>query len=394
MNPNNSTLDLRAHRGAHLLVNCHVFAKREFIVALERTLPSERSASLFLHPTASDEPVGPQALRQAQCIVLEVDPNDRFSLARLEQVRSARPSVPLIAAIENADFKVTRLLVRQGVFDVVSLPFLAEEVLSRLLDASAVLAAQSDVPLAPLISVIGAQAGVGATTVLTHLAAAMPKRSGQACCIIDLDLQFGQVANYLGVNPSASVLDLLEAGERLDADLVRNAAVASDAGPWILAAPPAIAPLEEVSVDQLLKLLDIARQEYGAVLLDMPANWTNWSLSAVAASTEIVLIADQSLTALRQAKRCLELFDAVEIPAAVQSVVLNRFEKRMLRHIGVDDVARTLGRTVRATLALEKSGLEEAQDQGLLLTQVSRRAKFSADVTAIAHELNKGTLLG
>lgn len=390
MDPYSPTPDLKNHRGANFLANCHVFAKREFVEPLEQALPPDRSANLVMHPTAGHDPIAPEALRQAQCVILEVDPADRFSLARVEQVRSARPAVPVIAAIQNADFSMARLLVRQGVFDVVSLPFEVEEVLSRIMDASAVLAAKSSVPLAPLVSVIGASAGVGATTVITHLAAVMPQRSGRACCVIDLDLQFGQAANYFGLTPPTSVLDLLEAGDRLDADLVRNAAVDTGRGTWLLAAPANISPLEEVNVDQLLMLLEIARQEFGTVVLDLPSNWTNWTLSAVAASTEIVVVAEQSLMALRQAKRCLALFDAVDLPVNIQSVVVNRFQKRPLQRIGLEDVERALGRPVDATLALEKAGLREAQDQGLLLPQVSRKAKFATDVAALAERLAAG----
>ena len=387
MNPFDSPTDATNHRGAHCLVNCHVFATREHVRALEGLLPDEHAASVTLHEIAPQEPVLPEALRQAQCLILEVDPRDQSSLARMEQVRRARPSMPIIAAIQNADFNLTRVLVRQGVFDVVSLPFDVEEVMSRLMDASATFAANSAVALAPMVSVVGSAAAVGATTVVTHLAAALADAGVRRCCIVDLDLQFGQIADYYGIEPPTSVLELLEAGERLDGDLLRNAAVDTGRGPFVISAPTTIHPLEQVDVDGLLRLLDIARREFDFVLLDLPANWTNWTLSAVAASSEVLLVTGQSLSALRHAKRCIELFDSVEIPESCTSVVVNRFEKRLLQKIGADDVERALKRPVRATLAVEKGGLSEAQDRGLLLPEVARRARFSADIAELAGEL-------
>jgi pilus assembly protein CpaE len=371
------TADLTTFR-----INCHVFAKREHIERLERAMLDGRAASLTLHPVASHEHLFPDAMRHAQCIVLEVDPRDELSLARMEQVRRARPTLPIIAAIEDADFNLTRVLVRQGVFDVVTLPFDVQEVLSRVMDATAVLAANAGNKLARMVTIANAASGMGATTVITHLAAALAK-GGDRVCIVDLDLQFGEVANYFGINPATSVADLLEAGERLDSELVLNAAIDTGRGPWVLAAPHGIAPLEQVDVDRLLFMLDVVRQEFDHVIVDLPANWTNWTLSAALASTEVLLIADQSIGGLRQAKRCLELFSNIELPAQDVTVVVNRYEKKLLQRIGLDDVERVLMRPARATLALEKS-MDTAQDQGLLIDQVARKTRFASDVAVLA----------
>jgi pilus assembly protein CpaE len=175
MGTSNTILDLKKHRGAHGLLNCHVFAKREHLARLE--VPSgpgaHRSPILTLHEVASHEHLFPEVLRHAQCVILEVDPKDELSLGRMEQVRRARPNLPIIAAIEEADIKLTRVLIRQGVFDVVTLPFDQDEVLSRVMDASATVAAESKVQVAPMVSVVGAVGGMGATTVITHLASAI-----------------------------------------------------------------------------------------------------------------------------------------------------------------------------------------------------------------------------
>lgn len=369
------------------MLNCHVFANREHLSRLEtpRTIAGHQAASLTLHAVASHEPISSEALRQAQFVILQVDPKDEFSLARMEQVRRERPHLPIIAAIEESDIKLTRALIRQGVFDVVTLPFDAEEVLSRVMDASATVAAQSNVELAPMVAVVGAAGGTGATTVITHLASALSgKDRSRRCCIVDLDLQFGEVANYLGLSAAVSVLELLEAGDRLDSDLVRNAAVDSGRGAFVLAAPQAISPLEAVDLDRLLRLLDITRQEFDFVLLDLPSSWTNWSLSALLASSGVVLLTDQTINGLRQAKRCLELFKSVEVSTDDLTVVVNRFEKRLMQKINLGDVIRVLDQPVVATLALEKGGLSTAQDQGQLINEVSRKSRFFEDVSSLA----------
>lgn len=369
--------------------SCHIFATDRHIFRLQRDIAGEASPALHLHSLRPYEPLDRHLLDNAQCVVLEVDPQSDLSLERMERLRRSHPSLPLIVATENADLKLTRLLLRQGVFDVVSLPFDVAELLPQIMEACASQADTSVPTGSPMASIFGATGGVGATTVITHLAAAIARdpRCPRSCCIVDLDLQFGDVANYFGVTPSTSVLDLLEAGERLDDEMVRDAAIDTGRGPFVLGAPSTISPIEEVDIDRLLRLLELVRQRFDFVLLDLPGAWTNWALSAAMACRKTFVLTDQTINGIRQAKRCLELFRSVEIPVGDVGVIVNRMERRLLQGISTDDIENALGREVVRTLSLEKSGIAEAQDQGLLLEEVARKARFSRDVADLAADL-------
>ena len=346
--------------------------------------------SVALNPS---EPVPADVIDKAFLLVIEVDPADRTSMRRIAQVRNARPGLPLVVALRDANVSAVRTLVRQGVNDVATIPFDLEELSSQLLDLAAQVRndATARLPLSPLVSVVRSTGGSGATTVVTHLAAALAANSGRphGACLIDLDIQFGNVGASLGKSSKTTVIDLLEAGDRLDAEFFGSAAVDSGRGFDIVVAPQPITPLETVEVDQLIQLLAIARRSYGSVLVDLPANWTNWTLSAALASTDIVLITDLTIPGLRQAKRRLELFDTVGVPRERLRVVVNRVERRLFKAIGVDEVRDTLGHSVFATLTAEPGALSSAQDQGLLAWEANRKSRFSADISGLAERLAK-----
>lgn len=343
---------------------------------------------------AASEPVPADVIAKAFLLVIEVDPSDRVSMRRIAQVRNARPGLPLVVALHDANVSAVRTLVRQGVNDVATIPFDLEELSSQLLDLAAQVRndATAQLPLSPLVSVVRSTGGSGATTVVTHLAAALATHSGRpnGACLIDLDIQFGNVGASLGKSAKTTVIDLLDAGDRLDAEFFASAAVDSGRGFDIVVAPKPITPLETVDVDQLIHLLSIARRAYGSVLVDLPANWTNWTLSTALASTDLVLVTDLTIPGLRQAKRRLELFDAVGVPRELVRIVVNRVEKRLFKTIGVDEVRQTLGHPVYATLAAEPGTLPGAQDQGLLSWEANRKSKFASDVSALADQLAKG----
>lgn len=340
------------------------------------------------------EPLPPEVIAQASLLVMQVDPAERSSLRRIDQVRAARPSLPLIVALHDVSVPAVRSFVRQGVNDVCTLPFNLEELTGQLLDLASQLRKETDAqaPLAPLVTMVRSTGGCGATTIVTHLASALAASGGLAreACVIDLDIQFGNIATSLGCSGKNTVLDLLEAGHRLDTEFLRSAVIDSGRGFDLIAAPDAITPLEAVNSQQLSELLGIARREYGAVLVDLPANWTNWTLSLALASTDLLLVTDLTIEGLRQAKRRLQLFDSIGVPADRIRIVVNRVEKRLFKAIGVDEVRLTLGRDVDATLTAEPAMLSSAQDQGLLASEVSRKSRFASDVAGLAQHLLAG----
>lgn len=390
----NQSSGLNASTARGLPADIRVVASSASITDLRETIGVRQSEQLDLIAINPTVPIPTDVIVGASVLVMEIDQNDLNSLRRVDQVRTLRPSLPLIVALRDASVPTVRTLIRQGVNDVCALPFNFEELHGQLCDLSARLRSEAgvDAPLGALVAIVRSTGGSGATTVATHLAGAMAKTTSgeRGACLIDLDIQFGNVATSLGKASQTGVTDLLGAGARLDAELLSTAAIDTGRGFDVIVAPEAITPLESVDIDDLLHLVATARQEYGTVLVDLPANWTNWTLSVVTAATDVVLVTDLSIAGLRQAKRRLELFESVGIRSDRIRIVINRMEKRVFRTIGVDEVSRTLGMPVYATLAAEPSLVPHAQDQGLLAWEANRKSKFAADIAKLADSLSAG----
>lgn len=327
---------------------------------------------------------------RARVLVLEVDPSDPASLRRLSRARAERADLPIIAAIQDASISLVRNLIRQGIADIAVLPFDADELAPQILDARANYAGNApQSALAPMATVVRSNGGCGATTVITHLAAGLARHFNGArkVCVVDLDLQSGEVAPFLGLSPKVTVVDLLEAGERLDSELLRGAVTETAHAFSVIAAPEVITPLETVDVDQLLRLLTLVREEFGFVLIDLPADWTNWALSVVIASSEALLITDLSIASLRQAKRRCDLLSSIGVDRKRIDVVVNRVQRRLFKTISADEAGEALKCDIVATLASEGAALSSAQDEGLLITDVTHRSKFAADIGSLAQLL-------
>lgn len=364
-----------------------VFAAGEQIEALKGAKGVSWLGDAQLLPTPLEAAIPTHDLAEGRIIVIEADPAVPASIERVRKVRSTRPDLVVIVALGNADVRMVRTLVRGGVADVVGLPLDAEEILQAavaILEVS-LQEARREVHLAPIIAVTRAAGGGGATTAVTHLGRSLAE--GATCCIFDLDVQYGRVCEVLGLRPRLSLADLLEAGDRLDAAYLRSVVTDAGEGLSVIAAPPDILPIEAVDGARLHEALELACREFDYVLIDMPSNLTNWSLSVLARADGVVLLCDQAVPSLRQARRRIDLFRKVGIDRANVLVVINRATRKLFGAIGMDDVERALGQPVFGRLPLDAQALTAAQDQGLLLNRAKPKSPFVADMHGLAAAL-------
>lgn len=336
------------------------------------------------------QPVPEELLHDCSLLVIEVDPTAPATMQRVKDIRERHPNIPMVAAMEDASVSLVRTLVREGISDVVTLPFDLNEIQQVALDTVAKHeTANTDQALAPMLAVTRSLGGSGATSIATHLAADLAAHSadGRNVLIADLDLQFGSVAEYLGATPRGNLGDLLNTENRLDEELLRSVAVDAGRGISIVAAPDTIMPLESVETDDLLRVLRLLRQQYAYVILDLPANWTNWALSAALAADKILLVVELNLASLRQAKRRFDLFRSVGVDDRAIDIVVNRVEKRLFRAIDLSDVAETLNHPVLGSVSLDAPTVATAQTQGHLVGELQRKSRFVADIARIGEQL-------
>ncbi|MGE3746163.1 MAG: CpaE family protein [Sphingomonadaceae bacterium] len=343
---------------------------------------------ITVNALSAHAPVTEELLNPARAIVIEVVPSSSESLSRLVSLRAAHPHLPMVAAVREPSVQVVRALLKAGVNDVVSLPLKIDELRTVLdqLRADMQRTGRVDGKIGKIVSVVRSVGGVGATTLATQAAsihAHMDAGAGRTTCLFDLDLQFGNAGTYLGVRPKLTLQDLLEAGSRVDGALLKSACAQTATGLNVIAAPVDIVPLESVSADQILNIVELAANEFDTVYLDLPGNWTNWSLSLVARSDAVLLVVETTIASLRQAKRQLALMRSQGLSDAPIQIVVNRVEKKLFRPISLTDVERALGNDVSYSIANDFNLVSTALDQGVLVSDLKAGSKVAKDIGAI-----------
>ncbi len=351
--------------------------------ALVATKVAGFQLSLSIVPTA--DWIDPGELAEAAAAVVQVDPDSASSVKRFQKL-AATVQVPLIAAAYDPPLALVRSLVRAGAHDVIPLPLNIEDLESSLSPLRDALMSSGNVAAgtgARLVSVIKSVGGVGATALITQLAlkfAASEARHSRDTCLLDLDLQFGDIAFQLGLQPRLSLLDLLDAGSRLDGALLRATTTEHQSGLKVVAAPTDMMPLEGLSSDQILQIVELATREFGTVFVDLPTNWANWSLSVIARADVVLLVTDLTVASVNRAKRQLNMLRSQDLGDVLVKVVVNRYDKAMARTVRLADVREALGCDVAFTVSNDFALMRTAIDRGVPIAEIKRKSALGSDL--------------
>ncbi len=183
---------------------------------------------------------------------------------------------------------------------------------------------------ARVIAVAGAKGGVGTTVVASHLAwdAARSDRQMRVC-LIDLDVENGDVPSYLDVSHRVSIADLAKISEDLTARAVADTVVVHSSGLHLLLAPAEIRDTEYITPESVRRIIALLRTLYHLVVVDAGAAITTTQAAAVESADQTLQLVTADVPALRAARRQVVAWESLGVASADQvHVVVNRFVRR------------------------------------------------------------------
>ena len=186
-----------------------------------------------------------------------------FPAGEVAAIREHTRSPIVILASGESSALLEEALDAEGVADVLLLPQLTENVVFALRKA-----AHAGRRLSPrvrrgrhgrIVTVFSPKGGTGKTVTATNLAASFAKYEQKRTLLLDLDLQFGDAAIMLGLEPEKTIYDLVVAPGELDSEKLAGYTTKHTCGLDILPAPLRPEDAELVTEAKLARLLEVAR---------------------------------------------------------------------------------------------------------------------------------------
>ena len=242
----------------------------------------------------------------------------------LRQLTVEHPEVGVVVAMREPSAAAVRAVMEAGARSVVTIPVTLEELHTRLLAAAGWVDAvrrrmrggegESDTTRSRLVAVAGAKGGVGTTSIAVRLAlAAARAEPGHRVCLVDLDLQTGDVPSVLGILHKRSIADLVEVAQDITARAVEDSLYVHPTGVRVLLAPAEGELAEDVTGTVAQRVLGALRSMFDTVVVDVGSVATEASTFAVELSDDVLVVTTPDIPALRAAKRLLRLWSRLEV---------------------------------------------------------------------------------
>ena len=276
-------------------------------------------------------------------------PKDELALIR----EHTRAPVVLVASGE-----ASRLLdeaLEADVSDVLLLPQLADNIVFSLRKAAHTSRKTGGVRgrQGTIVTVFSPKGGTGKTVVATSLAATLATAEGKKTLLLDLDLQFGDAAIMLGVDPEKTIYDLVVAPGELDSEKLSGYTTHHPCGLEILPAPLRPEDAELVTEAKLARLLEVARESYDVIVVDTSPFFHGPMLATLDRTDELFLLCGLDLPTLKNVKLSLQTLEMLSFPRDRIRIVLNRANSKVGMKPG--DVEDALGMKIRHHLPSDRA---------------------------------------
>jgi len=292
-------------------------------------------------------------------VLMDINLPGMDGIATTGKVVEALPTVQVIMLSVQGETDYMRRAMMAGARDYLTKPPSADELLDAIHRAYTLRQKMGTGPLTPVagqpqVAVTGARAttgkivtiyspkgGTGCTTLAVNLAIAMQTALGADAkvCLVDANLQFGDVAIFMKLQATRTLADLAPHAQDLDVDLLRGILVSHASGVQILVAP-AVPEEAEVFRDggveesganaRLETILEFVRREFDYIIVDTAHQVDDVILATLDVSDLFVVVTRPVIPEIRGARQFIDLLQKLSYPMDKVSLVINGVDNKRM----------------------------------------------------------------
>ena len=260
----------------------------------------------------------------------------------LENPPESRPATIIIGPANN--MKCVRLSMQAGVRDYLDEPLDDAELRASLNRIRSDLQAQptgaADGLMTALVSTKG---GCGASFLAANMAHVLAAENDEQVALLELDLQFGSLAQYLDLKPKHGLIRARDMADQLDATALNAFMAKHDSGLSLMS------PLDEeiilardIDPERFAKILALLKSSFNRVFVDLPRQIDQLSAEVYESADHILLVTQQEYACVTDAARLRRLIlTELAVPPDRITMVINRYDKNSI--VELADISRTIG---------------------------------------------------
>ncbi|HYX88734.1 MAG TPA: AAA family ATPase [Gaiellaceae bacterium] len=293
---------------------------------------------------------------------------------------------PVILLASNGSPTLLEEALEQEVADVLLLPQLTDNVVFAIRKAGHVGKRLTGPQQrhGRIVTVFSPKGGTGKTVTATNLGASLAKHWGKRALLLDLDLQFGDAAIMLGIEPEKTIYDLVTAPGELDSEKLAGYTTRHASGLEVLPAPLRPEDAELVTEAKLARLLEVGRESYDVIVVDTSPFFHGPMLATLDRTDELLLVCGLDVPTLKNVRLSLQTLELLSFPSDRIRLVLNRANSKV--GMKPKEVEAALERKIAFEVPSDRT-VPLAVNRGNPAVLTDGKAEFSRAVRAMAKQL-------
>lgn len=321
----------------------------------------------------------------------EVPVEEALRLATVMNVRFPELSV-ILASQPDPDFVLQAM--RAGIRDILSPDADPAQIRVLLERASQQFASRHRVQAAPLmtetnrglvIGVFSPKGGVGKTTIATNIAIGLGKIAPMSVVIVDLDLQFGDVASALYLDPQHTVTDAVSPAASQDSLVLKAFLTVHPGSIYAVCAPPTPVDADEITPEQVSRLLEQLSEQFQYVVVDTAPGLPEIGLAAMEQCTDVVWVSGMDIPSVRGLRSGLDVLRQLDILPETRHVVLNMADSKL--GLTVQDLESTIGAPVDVSIPRSRA-IALSTNRGIPVLQESAKDPATKGLKQLVDRFN------
>ncbi len=279
---------------------------------------------------------------------------------RVQRILEVSPGVKVVGVSRSAEPQAIIAAMRAGCSQFVRRPVDADDLREALGRVRATLTA-AEAP-SQRFCVIGAAGGAGATTIACNLALALARVANAPTGLVDLHIEFGDIACAFDVQPQYSLADACRDGAVLDRGVLQTILQELEGQVYLLGRPERIEDAREITPEGVEQVLRLLSRMYPNVVVDVPRTGHLYAGAALDGADHVLIVTQLSVAYLRNATRVFEgLLSAGVEPASID-IVLNRYT--VDSPIQAEEVEAHFGRPILSRISNDYRRVVASHDLG------------------------------
>ncbi|NLD50917.1 MAG: response regulator/pilus assembly protein [Clostridiaceae bacterium] len=313
-----------------------------------------------------------------------------------EEISMNVPETAVIIMSVQGENEYLRKAMAAGARDFLNKPFSSDDLINTILKTydiesqrkqrSNVTRVKEEVK-SKTISVFSTKGGVGKTTIASNIAVSLARSTKKRVALVDLDLQFGDVAIMLNASVKNTISDLIKEINVLNGDVMEDYLVTHFSGVRVLPAPVKPEYAEYITASHVERILNTLKEYYHYVIVDTSASFHETVLAALDMSDKILLVSTLDLPTIKNVKSGLDVMETLHYPKEKINIILNKASEQF--GIKFKDFESTLKHQIWSYIPEDSQTVITSANKGFPFVMTRAETKVAKAILGIANEIAK-----